>query len=354
MNTFSVIMPVYKVEDYVEKAIVSILAQDYKDFELIIVNDGTPDNSMQIVEKYALKDSRIKVINQRNKGLSAARNTGLKAATGEYVCFVDSDDEVDSYLLSFTKEILDECSPDILMFGMYAETIAEDEGVSETEYWKIDRSNWARENFKKLTVDDTFLNLMGYATNKLYKLELLKKHSIFFNEDIYFLEDIEFNEKVYKVINTMTIIDDCFYHYKFRSRKSLVNSLQDNHFTFLLGAIRSRKEIFEDWGMEPEGIAQIVGILHLRAIRATCSLLFEHSNDITFAEKCQHLYLILHDPYTVSRSELFPSANLIDKVLKAVIKKRQVYTLAIISSLYGFTHRHLSHYKKNLKAMIVK
>ena len=90
----SIIVPVYNVENYLVKCIESILNQSFKNFELILVNDGSNDNSLNICKKYIEIDNRIKLISQINKGLSAARNTGLRYAKGNYICFIDSDDFV--------------------------------------------------------------------------------------------------------------------------------------------------------------------------------------------------------------------------------------------------------------------
>ena len=95
MPQISVIVPVYKVEQYLHECVDSILGQTYRDFELILVNDGSPDNCGAICDEYAEKDDRVRVIHQENRGLSGARNTGIDAARGEYITFVDSDDLVD-------------------------------------------------------------------------------------------------------------------------------------------------------------------------------------------------------------------------------------------------------------------
>ena len=89
---FSIIVPVYKVEDYIEKCIDSILLQSYTDFELILIDDGSPDKCPLICDQYKERDSRVKVIHKQNGGLSSARNAGLKVAKGEYILFLDSDD----------------------------------------------------------------------------------------------------------------------------------------------------------------------------------------------------------------------------------------------------------------------
>lgn len=94
----SCIVPVYNVEKYLRRCVDSILAQTFTDFELILVDDGSPDGCPAICDEYAEKDSRVRVIHQENKGVSAARNAGLDMARGEYVCFVDGDDEVSEIL----------------------------------------------------------------------------------------------------------------------------------------------------------------------------------------------------------------------------------------------------------------
>ena len=99
MPEFSVIVPVYKVEKYLDRCIGSILAQTFSDFELILIDDGSPDNSGQICDEYAGKENRIHVIHKENGGVSTARNAGLDIAPGKFIVFVDSDDEVASNYL---------------------------------------------------------------------------------------------------------------------------------------------------------------------------------------------------------------------------------------------------------------
>ena len=104
---FAVIVPVYNVEQYLEKCILSILNQSYRDFELILIDDGSTDRSGEICDVYCSKDSRIKVIHQNNSGLSNARNKGIREATSDYLVFVDSDDWIDSNSLEAFDEIIE-------------------------------------------------------------------------------------------------------------------------------------------------------------------------------------------------------------------------------------------------------
>ncbi len=111
----SVIMPVYNSGKYLNKAIESVLSQTYEDFELVIVNDGSTDNSASICRKYAEKDKRIKFIDQKNKGVSAARNTALASVSGHNIAFVDSDDVIDKHFLEIMLREKEKSSAEIVM-----------------------------------------------------------------------------------------------------------------------------------------------------------------------------------------------------------------------------------------------
>ena len=117
----SIIVPVYNVEHYLPQCIESILNQTFTDFELILIDDGSPDRCPQICDKYAQKDRRIVVIHQENAGVSAARNAGVKIAKGKYIGFVDSDDWVDLNLLAEVKDILNKYNPEIISFNVMLE-----------------------------------------------------------------------------------------------------------------------------------------------------------------------------------------------------------------------------------------
>ena len=116
MVKISVIIPVYNVEKYLKECLDSVINQTLKDIEIICVNDGSTDNSLNILENYAKKDNRIIVISQKNKGLSGARNTGLKYCSGEYVSFIDSDDYVSKDLFELTYNNAISNNSDLVIF----------------------------------------------------------------------------------------------------------------------------------------------------------------------------------------------------------------------------------------------
>ena len=113
MVKVSVVIPVYNVEGYLEECLDSVINQTLEDIEIICINDGSTDNSLEILEEYAKKDNRIKILNQENQGISATRNNGLKICKGKYICFLDSDDYLELNALMETYDISEKYSLDI-------------------------------------------------------------------------------------------------------------------------------------------------------------------------------------------------------------------------------------------------
>lgn len=165
----SVIVPVYKVEKYLKPCVDSILNQTYKNLEIILVDDGSPDNCPKICDEFIEKDNRIKVIHKENGGLSDARNAGIDIATGEYLAFVDSDDYIDSCMYERLLEKLIENNADVAM--CYAKNIYDDDcdfyDVEQKEIDIYDSNDIFKALFKK--------ELNNFAWNKLYKKSLFSE-----------------------------------------------------------------------------------------------------------------------------------------------------------------------------------
>ena len=164
MPKFSIIMPTYNVEDYIKMAIDSVLNQSEKDYELIVVNDGSTDNTKRICEEYSKK---ITLINKKNGGLSDARNEGVKKATGEYIIFIDSDDYWDKDLLKEINKSLDN-NPDLVRFQI--RTV--DENNLSTDYSETEFKNKSGEEAFDLITKYHFVeNAWAYAIKRDYYLK---------------------------------------------------------------------------------------------------------------------------------------------------------------------------------------
>lgn len=175
----SVIIPVYRVENYLERCVMSVLKQDYRDLEVILVDDGSPDSCPQICDKLAKADERVRVIHKPNGGLSSARNAGIRIATGEYIAFLDSDDQwVENKLKPLMVQLL-QSDVDILVYA----------SVGMFPNGDIRRSNngeFFREPYRELDVEEYYRevvmlgNFMESACTKFIKRSFLVDNNLFF------------------------------------------------------------------------------------------------------------------------------------------------------------------------------
>lgn len=186
----SIIVPVYNAEKYIRETIDSILNQDYRDFELILINDGSKDRSLEICKEYEQNHSQIHVINQKNSGVSAARNRGLSEAKGEYIAFADADDLLEMDMLSVLYKCAKEYNADVVSCGA---GLVEDGKIIKEEF-----------GTNTLKVYDTYealkFFLIGNQVNIGVWTKLFKKELV---DDIKFLEDKKINEDKYFIFEAL-------------------------------------------------------------------------------------------------------------------------------------------------------
>jgi len=215
----SVIVPVYNVEIYLRKCLDSILEQTLKEIEIILVNDGSTDGSLSILEEYESQDSRIIIVTQENAGLSAARNTGIKIAKGEFVAFVDSDDYIDKQMFEIMyKKAKSELS-DIVMCNF----------DKVTEEGKHNERSYIKGNVGKEAI---FLRLLAakyysVAWANIYKLSLFKDYDINYPIGLYH-EDVPITYKLFYYANNISVVENVFYHWLQR-KGSISKSMTQKH-----------------------------------------------------------------------------------------------------------------------------
>lgn len=215
----SFIVPVYNVEVYLEKCIQSILSQTYRDLELILVNDGSPDNSQEIINKYSRKDNRIIAIEKNNEGVSIARNVGLSKATGEYIIFVDSDDYIEKDYTEYMVSMLEKESADMAM-SINSFDDCNLLPPSSGSYFLLsgqEATEWL------------YLEKTGVAVwNKIYRKELLDRHDIKFNPEFWFAEGMTFNINYFQISEKIAVGNKKVYHQTYNPasavRKFNINS----------------------------------------------------------------------------------------------------------------------------------
>ena len=166
----SIVVPVYKVEQYLEKCVESILNQTYKNLEIILVDDGSPDNCGKMCDDYAKKDKRIKVIHKENGGLSDARNAGIKVATGKYIGFVDSDDLIDHTMYMKLYQLLTNTNSDIAVCEL--SRFSKEEEIKKTKDTNV--IEYSQEKYARCFFKIGSQSIEYYAPTKLYKREIIE------------------------------------------------------------------------------------------------------------------------------------------------------------------------------------
>lgn len=227
----SIIVPIYNVETYLSQCLDSLVNQTYRNIEIICVNDGSTDNSLFILEKYALEDERIKIVSQKNSGLSSARNIGINYVNGQYICFLDSDDwmEVNAIETVVTKII--NIDFDVVLWGYIKEFKNHREQVFlssvEEQYCNtMSHSLYQRiigpikQQLSQPDKVDSFITVWG----KLYKASLIKENKItFVSTREIGTEDLLFNAEVFSYVTNALVLDKCYNHYRKYNTTSLTS-----------------------------------------------------------------------------------------------------------------------------------
>ncbi len=205
----SVMIPVYNTSQYLEKCLESITTQSLKEIEIICVNDGSTDNSLEILRKYEKKDNRIKIIDKKNEGANKARNEALKLAKGEYCLNIDSDDLIkQDYLKNMynkaKKEDLDILISDIIYFFPNKEYVEKDLKLDDNKI--IDGKEYIKLFFKE--------NFLGYTWNKLIKSKIYKENNLKYNENIFLFDDVELMLRLSYFCKRIGKLNEAFYCYR--------------------------------------------------------------------------------------------------------------------------------------------
>lgn len=217
----SIIVPVYKVEDTLDRCVKSITQQTYQNIEIILVDDGSPDRCPEMCDEYVLRDNRISVIHKENGGLSDARNTGLRAANGDYVMYVDSDDYIET---DACKRLLDNMQADVdFVVGAIKEVRA-----NEINYQRhsnlISGKKYNSKDFviKSIQKNEWF----APAVLNLYKRSFLLSNQLFFKIGFYY-EDMEILLRLYLSADNVVYVDYPFYNYIIRENSIMTSDITD-------------------------------------------------------------------------------------------------------------------------------
>ena len=275
----SVIVPVYKVEKYLHRCVDSILAQTFTDFELLLIDDGSPDNCGAICDEYAQKDNRVRVFHKENGGVSSARNLGLDNATGEWITFCDADDYVHP---EFLFSLYEKHDADLIVGSFKL--------VGTEENWNgiLQNEKYYRDTLKQKLKDSSFPPNYHATWGKLYKTEIINANNIRFDTKIHLSEDWLFTLNYFIHTNSVQTVDKPYYYYE----RGVVDSLSQNN------------RYFEEYFYAMEQFKHIATTLEHSFEISNLQRIYIESVHVFIVRQIGYIYNSTNQPYSVRLRKL--------------------------------------------------
>lgn len=320
----SIIVPIYKSENFLRKCVESILAQTIREIEVILVDDGSPDSSGIIANEYALKDNRVKVIHQNNRGPSAARNAGMESAKGKYIGFVDADDWIESemYKNLYSSAILVKAQIAMCNF------LEEDAVKSNTNIVSHPYNNDEFLNKDRIVKEivPTFAKNkdFGYYSmcNKIYSRKFLEDIKLSLDESRDHGEDWGFNIEIFTVLESIVFIDKPYYHYVHINKESLMVKYRANQFDLILSGRKLLIDRLSGCGIK---ISKFKAEIDKRFIYESIGcILGELSNNKNWVEQNKKVKVILLNGEVKTSLKSFKGGSLKTKLLVFLMKTKRV------------------------------
>ena len=347
MCKISVITPVYKVEKYLHKCIDSILNQTFEDFELFIVDDGSPDECGKIADEYALNDSRVKVIHKENGGAPSARNAGIVQATGEYFYFPDSDDWIEPSYLQDLYDLAVKTDAQLVISGYTMEYF--ENNANQTYSVSVPERNYSNQMLVRTNLHKYFDNMMmAVPWNKLYKADYIKNNNIVFPNLKW--DDLHFNMDVIMDIERVAISTSSGYHF-FRSRQGSETTTVFDGMLY-----KKRKEQFEHilkvynhWNVQDKDILSVIyGYYAARLVQCVQEISISNS-----ADKRNKIKEILDDKLSYRAIQNGNINSSLLSIAATPMRLKNVTLCILVGRLMGAVKNHMASFFYKLKSMSV-
>lgn len=322
---FSIVMPAYNAENSIVETIKSVINQNWTDYELIIVNDGSTDNTEKLVSNYTRSDERIKMLTIENGGPGNARNIGIAKANGQYLILIDSDDGLPEHSLATYAHELNETNYDLI--------------VSSYEFNVMDNGKVVKKRIVKaenqvFDSNDEFLNqlyplmsqqLMYVIWNKVYRLDIIKKHQINF-PPYSSCEDRLFNIRYYQHVNIVKVMSDILYKYSFEGKNSLTNKFLTNKFETFVAFYVELKDLTLN-NLEGTSALFLKGVM-------SCVIPI-HSSDcpFSFKEKLRYINKILNHEEVRNAVSISSQDTMMRKIMTFLFYSKNKYLIWLTSKI---------------------
>ena len=329
---FSIIIPIFNAEKNLKRTVESVLNQTYKNFELILINDGSKDKSKEICEEYAKKDSRIKFINKENEGVSQTRNLGIEKAIYKYICFLDSDDYIENNMLEEYVNIINNHNDiQLINSGFFSE-------VYDEKNPQIDIINYNEKYYssiKEIKKDFVILwdkHLLYNIWNKVYRKDIIQENNIKF-PDYNWGEDIDFNRNYLLHINNMYNTKKAFYHYIRSSESAITGRYIPNLYDIRLRENEEFKEYFRRFGIPDNVYEEFCARRHIERTNDCIEKLFDKSCILYIKEKYKEIKKIINDDITKDELKKMKPKSKKVKILLIPYKIKSVFLAMIMGKM---------------------
>lgn len=347
MIKVSIIVPIYNAEQYISRTIESLINQSLEEIEIILVNDGSDDNSLDICLNYKKLDGRIVVINKHNRGVSSARNKGLEYARGKYIGFVDADDYVDVDMYRSMYDKIEQMESELCICNYIKEYKEKNILVSN----KISNEKISDYEIKEYLIkpiigekDISSKNgMLGFRgpVMYLYKTSIIKNENIRFDEQLIIGEDFLFNLNYMSKINTITIDKGYYYHYCFNPKSSM-NKYREDLWEINKRLIEKIETELKEKNLYLE-VEKRIDSMKINCLTDAIANEYHINNNKSYNEKGNNIKAILNDPIikTIIQKYNIKNLTIVKKVWFIAVKNRLLYVLFIYYKMINLKNKLL-------------
>jgi len=348
----SVVLPIYNVEKYLSRALDSLINQTIKDVEIIIINDGSTDRSFDIAKEYANRDSRIKILNKPNGGVSSARNFGIKEAKGDYIIFLDSDDYYEPDMLETLYKIAKFNNCDVVVCGYFIEYVQENFIIDRVLYDIIADE---KKEISRLICSLFDKGMFNVVWNKLYKTGLIKTLKVSFPEYATTGEDLFFNIEIFKNVQKIAMTKRQLYHYVKDERVTLVSKYHENLYEINVNLYKKVKELFDLYDISTYLGDEWLINFYFNRLNECLINLFRKDCNKTMKEKIEYITnKVLNDNYLKKDINKYKPTSLYGVIFKNCYKLNNSFLLYCIYSLLFFARNNMHELYKVIRKKIIK
>ncbi|MEG1846651.1 MAG: glycosyltransferase family 2 protein, partial [Oscillospiraceae bacterium] len=314
----SVIMPVYNVEGYVGRAIESIQKQTFSDWEFFVVDDGTPDKSGEICDKYAEKDSRLHVIHKENGGAPSARNVAIDLAKGKYMYFMDSDDWAEPTMLEDMVKIAEENDRQLVVSGYYIDTYYNDTEKFTQEQEYKDKVYSSQEEFRQDAHNLFDQNLLYTPWNKLFSGDYIRNNKLYFPQT--FWDDFPFNLSVLQDVERVAVTSKKYYHFIRQRAESETAKYRSDMYDKREEESQWMIDLYKHWGVSSDASKEFLERRYIERIVGCIENVTNKNCTLSSSEKKEQIKKMISNNKTKKAVKIASPKSLYMKLMLLPIK----------------------------------